>query len=63
MTHADDIILIANKEEELKAIVKRLEHFIDRRKLNLNVKKSKATVFKKGGGEEKKRTGNGKVKG
>ena len=54
LAYADDIVLIANKEEELKAMMKRLEHFLDRRKLNLNVEKSKVMVFKKG--EEKKKT-------
>ena len=53
LAYADDIALIANKEEELKTMMKRLEHFLGRRKLNLNVKKSKTMVFKKGGEKEK----------
>ena len=44
-------------------MMKRLEHFLDRRKLNLNVEKFKTMVFKKGLGKEKTRTRNGKVKG
>ena len=61
---ADDIVLIANIEDELKATKKRLELILDGRKLNLNVEKSKTMVFEKGGGgKEKTRTGNGKVKG
>ena len=50
---ADDIVSIANKEEELIATMKRLEHSLDKRKL---------IFFKEEGGKEKTRTGNGKVK-
>ena len=53
VAYADDIVLIANKEEELKAMMKRLEYFLGRRKLNLNVEKSMTMVFKKGGRKEK----------
>ena len=60
LAYADDIVLIANKEEELKAMMKRLEHFLDRRRLNLNVAKSKTMVFKKGGGKEKNTSSNWK---
>ena len=41
-------------------MMKRLEHFLDRRKLNLNVAKSKTMVFKKGGGKEKNTSWNWK---
>ena len=40
--------------------MKRLEHFLDRRKLILNVAKSKTMVFKKGGGKEKNTSWNWK---
>ena len=62
LVYANDIVLIANKQEELKAIMKRVEHFLDRRKLNSNVKKSTTLVFEKRGGKEKTRARNGKVK-
>ena len=29
LAFVDDIVLIANKEEELKSMMKRLEHFLD----------------------------------
>ena len=48
----DYIVLIANKDKELKAMMKRLEHFLDRRKPNLNVEKCKTMVFKKRRGKE-----------
>ena len=40
LAYPDDNVLIANKEEELTAIMKRLNHFIDSRELDLNVSKS-----------------------
>ena len=45
------LLTTSSHEEELKATMKRLEHFLDRSKLNLNVEKSKTTVSKKGGGK------------
>ena len=60
LAYANDIVLIANKEEELKAMMKRPEHFLDRRKLNLNVEKSETMVFKEGGGKEKNTSWNWK---
>ena len=57
---ADDIVLIVNKGEELKAMMKKLEHFLDRRKLNLNVEKCKTMVFKKRGGKQKNTSWNWK---
>ena len=62
LAYADDIVLITNKEEVLKAMMKRLENFLHRRKLNLNVEKFRTMFFKMGGGGEKTRTENGKVK-
>ena len=44
-------------------MMKSLEYFLDRRKLKLNVEKSKTMDFKKGGGKEKTRAGIEKVKG
>ena len=53
LPYADDIVVISNKEEELKAMMKRLEYFLDMKKLNLYVEKAKTMVFQKGGGKEK----------
>ena len=49
--HADDIVLTVNKEEELKATMKRLEHFLDRRKLNLNAEVQDNGLQKESGKE------------
>ena len=53
LAYAEDIALIANKEEELKAMMKRVEHFLDRRKLNLNVESPRQWSSKRE--EEKKK--------
>ena len=54
LMYADDIVLIASKEEELKSMIIRLERYLDKRKLLLNVEKSKVLVFSKGGGGRRK---------
>ena len=45
--------MVANKEGELKTMVSRLEKYLDKRKLLLNVDKSKVLVFSKVGGGRK----------
>jgi hypothetical protein len=48
LMYADDIVLIADEVEELKGMIKTLEKFLDKRKLELNLDKSKIVVFGKG---------------
>lgn len=50
MSYADDMMLMAENEERMKAMIAKLE----RKKLKINVKKTKIMVFKKGGGRRKK---------
>ena len=45
--YVDDIVLVASKEEELKSMISRLEKCLDKRKLLVNLEKSKALVFSK----------------
>ena len=52
--YADDIVLVASKEGELKSMINRLEKYLDKRKLLLNIEKSKVLVFSKGGGGRRK---------
>lgn len=54
LAYADDIVLVANREDELKEMIKRLEKYLDRKKLWLNVEKSKVMEFRKRGGRRKK---------
>lgn len=50
LSYADDMMLMAENEERMKAMIAKLE----RKKLKINVKKTKIMVFKKGGGRRKK---------
>lgn len=64
ISYADDIVLIAKSEQELKEMLKRFKKFIDRKGLELSTDKSKVMVFEKGRGNERKREwrwGEGKV--
>lgn len=52
LEYADDVVLLAEKEEGLGAMIKALEKYLEGKKLSLNVDKSKVVIFKKGGGRE-----------
>ena len=62
LSYADDIVLLANEEKEIKEMMRRLEKYLDRKKLVLNESKSKMMVFGKGRGRKKKETWNWKDK-
>ena len=47
LAYADGIIVIAREEEVLRSMIKRLEKYLEERKLTLNAKKSKVMVFDK----------------
>lgn len=55
LTYADDVVLMAEREEELKGMLKRFKKFLDKRELRLNPEKTKIMVFEKGRGRAKKR--------
>ena len=48
MAYADDMVLLAKSEWEMKEMIKRFEKYIKKKKMILNVEKSKIVVFKKG---------------
>lgn len=52
ITYADDIVLMARSEVELKGMMKRFKKYIDKKGLNLSAGKSKVMVFDK----ERRRT-------
>ena len=58
LSYADDIVLLANEEKEMKEMLRRMEKYLDRKKLVLNESKSKMIVFGKEGGRKKKWTWN-----
>ena len=47
MTYADDIVLMADREEELKEMLKRFEKFLKETELELSTEKTKIVVFEK----------------
>ena len=44
LKYANDIVLAANKKEELKSTISRLEKYLNKRKLLVNVEKSEVLV-------------------
>lgn len=54
LAYADDVVLIANKAEDLKALIRKLEKYLEKKELALNPEKSKIMEFRKGGGRKKK---------
>lgn len=55
ITYADDIVLLAEREEELKGMLKRFGKFLEKGKLILSPEKIKVMVFEKGRGRARKR--------
>lgn len=53
LAYADDIVL-AEKEEEMKCMIARLERYLEEKKLELNMGKTKVMRFRKGGERVKK---------
>lgn len=50
LAHADDIVLLAEEEEEMRSMIGRFEEYLGKKKLDAN--KTKSMRFRK---EEKKR--------
>lgn len=54
-TLADDMILIAEKEDEMRSMMDRLEGYLEKKRLELNAEKSKIMRFRKEDGRLSKR--------
>lgn len=54
LLYADDMVLIAEMEEEMKSMLERLEGYIDRKGLEINVEKTKIARFNRGRGRRKR---------
>lgn len=52
-TVADDIVLLAEEEEEMKCLIKRVEKYLNEKRLELNREKIKIVRFRKGGKKER----------
>jgi len=55
LAYADDMMMLAEGEEEMRSMMERLERYLDGKKVELNVEKTKIVRFRKGGGREKKK--------
>jgi len=55
LAYADDIVLLAEQEDEMRSMIVRLEEYLDRKGLELNVEKTKIMRFRKGRGRIEKR--------
>lgn len=54
LLYADDMVLITEKEEEMKSMLERLEGYIDRKGIEINVEKTKIVRFNRGRGRRKR---------
>lgn len=52
LAYADDMVLVAEEEEEMKAMLARMERYIDKKRLN--VTKTKIMIFRKGESRRKR---------
>lgn len=50
LAYANDMMLIAEGENEMGSIIERLEVYLDRKRLELNLNKTKIMRFRKRGG-------------
>lgn len=56
LSYADDIVLIADREEELKEMMKRFEAFLKNAELELNTEKTKIIAFERRKNKRRQRT-------
>ncbi|CAD6215484.1 GSCOCG00011223001-RA-CDS, partial [Cotesia congregata] len=54
LAYADDIALLAKNEDEMKGMIRTLERFVARKKLEVNVGKTKIMRCRKGGSRKRK---------
>lgn len=54
LLYANDVVLLAENEEEMKCIMARLDRYLGKKERILNVEKSKVMRFRKGGGKMRK---------
>lgn len=54
LAYADDIVLLARREEEMRSMIGRFEEYLDEKRLTLNYQKTKIMRFQKGGGKMKR---------
>lgn len=50
LAYADDMVLLVEEEGGMRSMIERLERYLDKKRLELNVEKTKIVRFRKGGG-------------
>jgi len=55
LAYADDMILMADEEDEMRSMMERLERLLEERKVELNTEKTKIIRFRRRRGREKKK--------
>jgi len=55
LAYADDVVLMTKEEEKIRSIMERLERYIERKRLELNTRKTKILRFRKRGEKIKKK--------
>lgn len=54
LAYADDIVIMTEKEDDMRSIIARLENYVRMKGLMVNIKKSKILRFSKGEERRKK---------
>ncbi|XP_020298973.1 uncharacterized protein LOC109863175 [Pseudomyrmex gracilis] len=59
LAYADDMVMMAEREEEMRSMIERLETYHEKKKVELNVEKTKGEKWESGGAGEKERKKSG----
>ena len=63
MAYADDLVLLAKNEEEMESMIRRLERYLEGKRLEVNVEKTKVVRFRMGEEGKERWIGDGKERG
>lgn len=55
LAYADDLVVVAEEEDQMRSMIERLETYLDEKNLVLNAEKSKVMRFRRGGGRESRK--------
>lgn len=55
LPYADYMVLLAEEKDEMRSMIGRLEEYLERKGLEINVSKTKVMRFRRGGGRMDKR--------
>ena len=50
LAYADDMVVMAEREEEMESMIRRMEKYMEKKRLEVNVEKTQIIRFRKGGG-------------